>query len=62
MNTVQSTVKRARKFLNLGNDLAYEGVMIQAIKDSDTSEETESLIRAGKSDGYSFRQFGLRGK
>jgi len=59
---VNSTVQTARHFLHLGNEVAYEDVMIQGINESLTSEDKEFLIVAGKSDGYSFRQFGLRSK
>ena len=59
---VNSIVQRARHFLHLGSDKAYEDVMIQGINESLTSEDKEFLIIAGKSDGYSFRQFGLKVK
>ena len=60
MNEYNSTIVRARKFLNLGNAFAYEDLMIAAIKECDTSIDKEYLIKEGKRDGYSFRHFGLR--
>ena len=62
MNALDSTVKRARKFLRLGNSLAYEDIMIKELKGCSESEDTEYLIKAGKRDGYSFRQFGIKWK
>ena len=61
MNNIKRTLMRARRYLSLGNELAYEDEMIQSIKES-SSEDAEYLIKAGKRDGYSFRQFGLKVK
>jgi len=62
MNNIKRTIERARRFLSLGNEMAYEDEMIQCIKECKSDNDTEYLIKAGKSDGYSFRQFGLKVK
>jgi len=61
MDSINRTIVRARRFLRLGNGRAYEDEMIQCIRESNV-EDVEYLIKAGKRDGYSFRQFGLKVK
>jgi len=61
MNEINRTIMRARRYLSLGNEVAYEDEMIQCIKESH-DVDAEYIIKAGKRDGYSFRQFGLKVK
>jgi len=53
-------VKASRRLLKLGNSSAYQESMINNIRGSVSRETKEILIKAGKKDGYSFRQYGLR--
>lgn len=53
-------IKASRRLLKLGNSSAYQQSMINNIRGSLSEETKEVLIKAGKKDGYSFRQYGLR--
>lgn len=59
---INDTIKKARRILRLGNTIEYETIMIQALRLLTSSDDIEVMIKAGKQDGYSFRQYGLRTK
>ena len=59
---INDTIKKARRILRLGNTMEYETIMIQALRLLTSSDDIEVMIKAGKQDGYSFRQYGLRTK
>ena len=59
---IKDTINTARRVLKLGNANEYETIMIQALRLLTSNEDIETMIKAGKQDGYSFRQYGLRTK
>jgi len=59
-NQTIELIASSRRLLKLGNSSAYQQSMINNIRGSVSKETKELLIKAGKKDGYSFRQYGLR--
>ena len=59
---IKTTIQTARRVLKLGNAIEYETIMIQALRLLTSNDDIELMIKAGKQDGYSFRQYGLRTK
>jgi|TARA_R110000737_G_scaffold243667_1_gene254711 hypothetical protein len=57
--SVDDSIKIARHYLRLGNEQAYQTEMISLLKTS-YGDDKEFIIKQGKRDGFSFRQFGLR--
>tara|TARA_R100001377_G_C3082046_1_gene72773 strand:+ start:152 stop:337 length:186 start_codon:yes stop_codon:yes gene_type:complete len=57
--TIDDSIKLARHYLSFGNEEEYQANMISLLKTS-YGDDKEYIIKQGKRDGFSFRQFGLR--